>query len=196
VFNGCVIIYVSLLTRAEWVQRLQDVLNKFDVRRQAGRWAREIVAFYKLQDTLVDLAKPEAELIGLEDFAWDVIDSLALLTVPAQPGRGGVELHTPPSLFGAEFKHVFVLGAAEGILPAPVQDDPVLDFHERKQLLKHGFPLEGAAQAARREAISFYALPKEVRESESPVNSAAGMKDDTSGFIRLVYYLTSWWVWL
>lgn len=144
-------------TRAEWVQRLQDVLNKFDLRQRAGRWAQEIVAFYKLQDGLVNLAKPEED-ISLEDFARDVIDSLALLTTPAQPGRGGVELHTPRSLFGASYQHVFVLGAVEGILPAPVQNDPVLDFHERKQLLRHGFRFEGAAQAARREEISFYAL--------------------------------------
>lgn len=145
-------------TRAEWVQRLQDVLNKFDVRRRAGRWAREIVAFYKLQEGLVDLAKPEAESISLEDFARDILDSLALLSVPAQPGRGGVELHTPLSLFGASYQHIFVLGATEGVLPAPVQDDPVLDFHERKRLIQLGFRLEGAAQSARREAISFYAL--------------------------------------
>ena len=145
-------------TRAEWVQRLQDVLNKFNLRCSAGRWAREIVAFYKLQEGLVDLAKPEAEFISLESFAQDVIDTLVLLSVPAQPGRGGVELHTPLSLFGASYKYVFVLGAVEGVLPAPVQDDPVLDFHERKQLLRHGFQFEGAAQAARREEISFCAL--------------------------------------
>jgi len=145
-------------TRAEWVQRLQDILHKFDLCRRAGRWAREIVAFYKFQDSLVELAKPEAESLSLENFARDVIESLTLLTVPTQPGRGGVELHTPLSLFGASYQHVFVLGTAEGILPAPVQDDPVLDFHERKQLLRQGFRLEGAAQAARREAISFSAL--------------------------------------
>jgi len=145
-------------TRADWVQRLQDVLYKFELRQQAGRWAREIVAFYKLQDSLVELAKPEAESLSLEDFARDIIESLTLLSVPAQPGRGGVELHTPLSVFGASYQHVFVLGTAEGILPAPVQDDPMLDFHERKQLLRQGFRLEGAAQAARREAISFSAL--------------------------------------
>lgn len=145
-------------TRANWVQRLQDVLNKFDLRSRAGRWAREIVAFYKLQEGLVDLAKPEEEAISLEDWVRDVIDSLALLGVPAQPGRGGVELHTPLSLFGASYQHVFVLGAAEGVLPAPIRDDPMLDFHERKRLMQSGLRLEGAAQAARREAIAFYAL--------------------------------------
>ena len=145
-------------TRSNWVQRLQDVLNRFDLRQRTGRWAREIVAFYKLQEGLVDLAKPEEESISLEEFTQDVSNTLALLSVPAQPGRGGVELHTPLSLFGASYKHVFVLGAAEGVLPAPVQDDPVLDFHERKLLIQSGFRFEGAAQAARREVVSFYAL--------------------------------------
>ncbi|HEY9692437.1 MAG TPA: hypothetical protein V6D15_09540 [Oculatellaceae cyanobacterium] len=129
-------------TRAEWVQRLQDVLNKFEVRRRSGRWAREIVAFYELQAGLVELAKPETEFLSLADFAQDVLESLNLLTVPAQPGRGGVELHTPLSLFGAKLEYVFVLGAAEGILPAPIQDNPVLDFYDRKQLAKQGFRLE------------------------------------------------------
>lgn len=145
-------------TRANWVERMQDVLNKFNLRQGAGRWAREIVAFYEFQEVLVDLSKPEEEVISLGEFAADVIGSLALVTVPAQPGRGGVELHTPLSLFGAKFQHVFVLGAVEGILPAPVQDDPILDFYERKLLRQQGFEFEGAAQAARKEVISFYAL--------------------------------------
>lgn len=145
-------------TRANWVEKMQDVLNKYQIRSCAGRWAREIVAYYKFQDALVDLAKPEDEVISLEEFAADIIGTLALLTVPAQPGRGGVELHTPLSLFGATYKYVFVLGAVEGILPMPVQDDPMLDFYERKQLRQQGFNLEDAATSARRETISFYAL--------------------------------------
>ncbi|MBW4671594.1 MAG: PD-(D/E)XK nuclease family protein [Cyanomargarita calcarea GSE-NOS-MK-12-04C] len=145
-------------TRANWVEKMQDVLNKFNIRQGSGRWAREIVAYYKFQDTLVDLAKPEDEVISLEEFATDITGTLALLTVPAQPGRGGVELHTPLSLFGAKYQYVFVLGAVEGILPAPLQDDPMLDFYERKQLCSQGFNLEDAAIAARREAILFYTL--------------------------------------
>jgi hypothetical protein len=145
-------------SRANWIHRLMDVLKKFDVRQRSGRWAREILAYYEFQEGLVELAKPEENIITLEQFAEDILSSLALFTVPAQPGRGGVELHTPLSLFGAKFPHVFVLGATEGILPTPVQDDPLLDFYERKQLRQLGFDLEDAAQAARREEISFYAL--------------------------------------
>ncbi|MGB3654307.1 MAG: PD-(D/E)XK nuclease family protein, partial [Rivularia sp. (in: cyanobacteria)] len=152
-------------TRANWVEKMQDVLNKFKIRKGCGRWAREIVAYYKFQDALVDLAKPEDEVISLEEFASDITGTLALLTVPAQPGKGGVELHTPLSLFGAAYKYVFVLGAVEGILPAPIKDDPMLDFYERKQLRKQGFNLEDAVASTQREAISFYNLLQIPTES-------------------------------
>jgi ATP-dependent helicase/DNAse subunit B len=46
----------------------------------------------------------------------------------------------------------------EGILPAPIQDDPMLDFCDRKQLRRQGFNLLDAAASARREGISFYSL--------------------------------------
>ena len=152
-------------TRANWVEKMQDVLNKFKIRKGCGRWAREIVAYYKFQDALVDLAKPEDEVISLEEFASDITGTLGLLTVPAQPGKGGVELHTPLSLFGASYKYVFVLGAVEGILPAPIKDDPMLDFYERKQLRKQGFNLEDAVASTQREAISFYNLLQVPTES-------------------------------
>ncbi|MGB5634614.1 MAG: hypothetical protein WBM86_17780 [Waterburya sp.] len=35
---------------------------------------------------------------------------LALLTVPAQPGIGGIELHSPTALLGTNYPYVFVLG--------------------------------------------------------------------------------------
>jgi RecB family exonuclease len=145
-------------TRAEWVQRLKDVFKTFDLRQRCGRWPREIVAYYKLQEGLVELAKPETERLTLEEFAEEVLTSLALLTVPAQPGRGGVELHTPFSIMGAHYAHVFILGAAEGMLPAMLQEDPVLDFYERKQLVQQGMAFEDAAVTARRETLTFYTL--------------------------------------
>lgn len=100
-----------------------------------------------------------------EVFVQEVRDSLSLLTVPVQPGRGGVELLSPLLLYGGRYRHVFVLGMAEGILPAPVKDDPVLDFHERKRLAQKGLRLEQAAEAARREHVSFYSLLQSAGET-------------------------------
>jgi ATP-dependent helicase/DNAse subunit B len=88
-----------------------------------------------------------------------------LLTVPAQPGRGGVELHTPKALWGANYRYVFVLGMAEGLFPAPLPDDPVLDFYTRKRLIRQGLPLEDATQAVRREALSFELLLQVATET-------------------------------
>lgn len=42
---------------------MQDVFTNFKLRRRAGRWAKEIVAFYKLQEALIDFSKPEKKPI-------------------------------------------------------------------------------------------------------------------------------------
>ncbi|MDY6940766.1 MAG: PD-(D/E)XK nuclease family protein [Cyanobacteriota bacterium] len=142
-------------TRSNWGQRLREVFEGFHIRQQCGGWAREIVAYYKFLEGLEALGQPETERVAFADFTRDVTDSLRLLSVPAQPGRGGVELHVPQSVAGTRYPHVFVLGMAEGIFPAPLQDDPVLDFFTRKQLQRQEFPIESIAQIARREALGF-----------------------------------------
>ncbi|GAB4225921.1 MAG: hypothetical protein Kow0049_04370 [Stanieria sp.] len=144
--------------RDEWVQLLQNILEQFQLRQQGKHWAREIVAFYKIQEALVQLAQPEAEILTQTAFFQDVRDTLALLTVPAQPGRGGIELHTPLSLLGAKYNYVFVLGMGEGIFPTNITSDSILDFFERKQLVKQGFPIETAVTITNREALAFYSL--------------------------------------
>ena len=53
---------------------------------------------------------------------------------------------------------MFVLGTAEGIFPTPIVNDPVLDFFDRKQLAKQGFPIETAVEIAQTEALTFYHL--------------------------------------
>ncbi|MBD0336509.1 MAG: PD-(D/E)XK nuclease family protein, partial [Cyanobacteria bacterium Co-bin13] len=85
-------------------------------------------------------------------------DLLESLSVPAQPGRGGVELHNPTSVAGAQYAYVFVMGMAEGWLPAPICNDPVLDFFERQQLQTQNIYLPAAAEMARQEAMGFYFL--------------------------------------
>ncbi|AFZ37028.1 hypothetical protein Sta7437_3530 [Stanieria cyanosphaera PCC 7437] len=144
--------------RDEWVQLVQNILEQFQVRQQGKRWAREIVAFYKIQEALIQLAQPEAEILTQADFFQNIRDTLALLTVPAQPGRGGIELHTPLSLLGAKYNYVFVLGTGEGIFPTTITNDSILDFFERKQLVKQGFRIETAVTITNREALAFYSL--------------------------------------
>ena len=145
-------------SRDRWLQSLHNILETFQVKQRGKKWAREIVAFYLLQDVLVQLSQPKTEQISKQAFLQEVKQTLALFSVPVQPGRGGVELHNPSSLFGASYQYVFVLGTAEGIFPTPITNDPVLDFFDRQQLAKQGFPIETAVAIAQREALTFYHL--------------------------------------
>src|SRR5205085_11116757 len=103
------------------------ILERDAVRQRAGQWAREIIALSRLEEGLAEMLRLPDEAITGERFREEVLEALTLLTVPAQPGRGGVELHTPLSLFGARCRHVYLMGAAEGRLPAPVREAEVLD---------------------------------------------------------------------
>ncbi len=118
----------------------------------------EVVALQRLAGAVADLARPADEVVTLGAFLREVDALLRLLAVPADAGRRGVELHTPLALYGARVRHLFVLGAAEGVLPQRIADDAVLDFAERAAAARAGLPLEGAAEAARREALSLKAL--------------------------------------
>lgn len=148
-----------------WVEHIQAILQAFALRRRCSRWARESLAFNALNQALVSLAKPEDEKLTWSAFAQEMREVLAIVGVPAQPGRGGVELHSLGSVVGARYPYLFVIGMAEGILPAPVCNDCVLDFHERKALRQVGIQLELASEAARQEALLFHNLLHTVTEA-------------------------------
>ncbi|MBK7597333.1 MAG: PD-(D/E)XK nuclease family protein [Acidobacteria bacterium] len=146
-------------TRTEWVRLLRNILDKTDSRKHAEPWARELKAFEIFHENVDGLLFDEAEeIVTIETFAADVTELLSSLTVPFQPGVGGVELHTPEVLFGSQYRHVFVMGMNEGVMPAPVNEDPILDFYDRKLLVEKGIGLESAADVARREVLSFYLM--------------------------------------
>ena len=151
--------------RDTWVELWQSFLGQFDLRRRCARWARESVAFNRFRNALRELAEPGAEILNWSDFSQELRDLVDSLTVPAQPGRGGVELHSPRSVTGARYAHVFVIGMAEGVLPAPIGNDPLLDFFERQQLRQQGVMLPSAAEMARREALNVYFLLQTVLTS-------------------------------
>lgn len=142
-------------TRGEYVQLLEAALRE---RHPAMSDSDEAgyQALCEVTQTLHFDAPDEA--VSIEAFAGDVRDLLALLTVSFQPEGEGVELHTPRVLFGSRYRYVFVLGMIEGAMPAPVTEDAILDFHERKRLAASGLRLESAAEMARREALSFYLM--------------------------------------
>ena len=144
--------------RRVWVNRLLDILSTWDVLEKAKFWAREIVTYYRLQEGLKELIKPEQQKLSKSAFINEINEILALLTVPAQPGIGGIELHSPTSLLGTNYPYVFVLGSVSGLFPAAIADDPILDFHSRKQLAKQGLNINTAVDLAQEETWNFYCL--------------------------------------
>lgn len=148
--------------RDTWSVWWQELFKVFDLRKRCARWSRESIAFNTLHQGLVELSKPETEKLTWSEMRQEFQDLLAVLNVPAQPGRGGVELHKPTSVIGARYSCVFVLGMAEGVLPAAISNDPVLDFFERQHLQTQGIALASAAELACQEALLFYDLLQTV----------------------------------
>ncbi len=143
--------------RGVFAEALRRALEGLEVRRRALPWPREVLAYHALLDGLRTLPDPGEDLT-LADFRAEVAELLQAETVPAAPGRGGVELHTPLSLAGAEYDHLFVLGLNEGRFPPPVRDDPALDFFELRRAAEAGFPAESPTEAAHREALHLFTL--------------------------------------
>lgn len=150
-------------TREGFARALLKLFRALRIRARALYWARELLALAALEEGLRFLPDPGEE-IDLDTFRADVAELLVTATVPAAPGRGGVELHTPLSLAGAEFDHLFVFGLTEGRFPPPVRDDPALDFFELRRAEQAGFPVESPAERAHREALQFFALLSGARE--------------------------------
>lgn len=141
-----------------WVNRLLEILSAWDVLENAKSWAREVVAYYRLQSGLREISNHQEFNVTKQAFSQEINEILALLTIPAQPGRGGVELHCPSSIVGTNYPYVFVLGCSSGILPAAIADDPILDFHSRKQLKNQGVNISTAVDLALKETFDFYCL--------------------------------------
>ena len=144
--------------RDVWIQRLQEILVNWEILEHGKSWAREVIAYYRIQAALTELAKPEAEKINREVLIRDLQDTLALLTVPVQPGNGGIELHTPKSLLGTKYQYVFVVGMGDGIFPTKITDDLILDFCDRNLLAKQGLAVTTALEKAQLEVFNFYNL--------------------------------------
>lgn len=140
-------------TRDQWVSWVQSCARSLGVRAIAQHWPIEATAFSRLNEQIVDLARPSAETLTFGDFAQELRELLGLITVPMHPGRGGVELHNPASLIGARYPYGFALGMAETWWPAPIAPDLALDWFDRRDLTAAGFPMAGTADLANRERL-------------------------------------------
>ena len=145
-------------SREFWLTKLQEILVTWQVLEKGKAWAKETVAYYKLLESLNQLKQPPKQQLSKQAFLTEIEEILALLTIPSQPGIGGIELHNPSTLLGTKYDHMFILGAREGILPKAITDDKILDFHSRKQLARQGLSVETAIDMAQQETWNFYCL--------------------------------------
>ena len=51
-----------------------------------------------MQDTLVELSKPETEFLTQDEFIEELQEILTLISIPVQPGRGGKEQVISPKI--------------------------------------------------------------------------------------------------
>ena len=141
-----------------WIDIFKNILEYFTIPQKVKSWAKEIVAYYKFQEALQELFLTTNKSFSRDTIITEIEELLNSLTVPIQPGRGGVELHSPLSLFGSNFSYVFVLGMAENIFPASVSDDVVLSYSDRKLLTKENININTIVKATQKEALAFYFL--------------------------------------
>ncbi|WP_027483292.1 PD-(D/E)XK nuclease family protein [Deinococcus pimensis] len=153
-------------TRAGGRARLLELLRARGIRARASeRRPLDQVALDTLEKELIVLAEPAGETLSRGALIEELRALLALLAVAPEPRADAVELVTPYALIGARVPHVFALGLAEGAWPAPLHDDPVLDFVERARLRRAGVPLEVPGSLARRDLLSFWSLLRAAPEA-------------------------------
>ncbi|MFG3817057.1 PD-(D/E)XK nuclease family protein [Limnothrix redekei] len=140
-------------TREQWVSWVQDCARSLEIRSGAQHWPSEANALSSLNHHLIELARPSHETLTLANFAQELRELLSLISVPRHPGRGGVELHSPASLIGAQYRYGFALGMVEGWWPAPIAPDLALDWFDRRALTQAGFPMAGTAELADQERL-------------------------------------------
>ncbi|CAN5559025.1 hypothetical protein BH10ACI3_BH10ACI3_10160 [soil metagenome] len=140
-----------------WVTTINAVFAGFDLRNKTAASARELIAFEKFKASLYELgALEKGREMTFAEFSATVLEILAEEKVPFATSAVGIPLFEPNTILGASFDHLFVIGMAEGVFPKPASENPVIDFYERKLLVKYGIDFEEAADVARWESLSFY----------------------------------------
>ena len=159
--NGIDLTMLQLPLKASgklWQEIIKQIVKAFDILSKIEPWAKEIVAYYKFQEALEELFFYTDRVITRSTFISEIQELLNSISIPIQPGRGGVELHSPASLFGSSYKYVFVLGMAEDIFPKAIADDFVLGYSDRKVLERENIKVNTISKFVKKEALAFYFL--------------------------------------
>jgi len=72
--------------------------------------------------------------------------------------EASVSVRPLEALADARAESVWLLGAVDGVMPAPVPDDAILGLAERADLIRAGVEIASAGDLARAEALTFWAV--------------------------------------
>ena len=142
--------------RHEWNKLLQNIFDVHGVKERLSARTRELIAYERFREALREFCFEPHEELSRVQWISEVVEIMNSVNIPFSPSNGGIAFHDPDTVIGGSLKHLFVIGASEGTLPAGVSENPVVDFYERKKLAEHGAVFEGAGDVPRWEAMSFY----------------------------------------
>ncbi|MGH9819152.1 MAG: PD-(D/E)XK nuclease family protein, partial [Pyrinomonadaceae bacterium] len=146
-------------TSEDWTNWLLNIVPLKLVRERSSENAAELLAYESFRDALGEMTALNGRtLMDLTAFSNSIVELLETFATPTDPGRGGIAFHQPNTIIGAEFEQIFVLGMAEGMMPATTNEDAVIDFHEQRQLEEKGVTFDRPVEFPRWEALSFYYL--------------------------------------
>ena len=145
-------------SKSNYYQLLKIIFDSWQIATKAQIWAKETIAFYRLQEALYNWSCSSENSISQKQCLQELQEIISTITIPVQPGRGGVEFHSPLALTGATYPYVFVMGMIEGVFPNRITEDLVLDFCDRKQLSSFRFEVPTAIAIAQKEKLYFHSL--------------------------------------
>jgi len=131
--------------------------DPFDHPGLAEVWSEALEALSALRDARGEVGRA-AVLATLRD-------ALRSETVweGGEPGVPMVSVRPLEALADARAERVWLLGAVDGVMPAPIPDDAILGLAERADLIRAGVPLASAGDLARAEALHFWAVGRAAR---------------------------------
>ncbi|MBV9214660.1 MAG: PD-(D/E)XK nuclease family protein [Acidobacteria bacterium] len=140
-----------------WIKSIEEVVAVYGGRAALRADAKELTAYDLFFESLEAAAQLEAEnKLSLDAFRATAFEILSEEKVPFRPEHGGVGVFDPEAMIGSSYETLFIAGLSEGIYPAEIIEDSVVDFLERRDLANHGVEFAGAAEMARWESLSFY----------------------------------------
>ena len=177
-------------SRLDYLERLRATLDGLGVEeRLAGdpRSERHRTVLFATYEPS-EVAAP----VTLGEFVGELLEHLQLVSVRAGPPTGvgtvdtggssrsgAVAVVAASAAPGAEVRHAFVLGAAEGAMPRRLDPGAWLDYAERDAARRGGLAVVDALQAARREALQFDGIVRAATESLTLTYAEAGGRGES-----------------